>query len=226
MPSISLPIQTKQFKFGQSNPTYFLIDAKGIEYVMRKKPPGKLLSHTAHAIEREYRIIKAIGEHTDVPVPKVYCLCMDETILGTPFYVMEFIDGRIYSDVRLPDIKSEEERRECWQSAISTLAKLHLVDPIKIGLSDYGSHEDFYPRQIRSLGRVSQAQAKVSADAKTVGQISDIDWLLKWYERKVPTGELCVVHGDYKIDNLIFHPTESRVIGVLDWELSTLVCLH
>ena len=219
-----LPIQVKQFKFGQSNPTYFLTDSKGIKYVMRKKPPGKLLSQTAHAIEREYRIIKAVGEHTDVPVPKVYCLCTDEAVLGTPFYVMQFIQGRIFADIRMSDTMGDEERRQCWQSAITTLAKLHRVDPIKAGLSDYGSHEDFYHRQIRSLGRVSQAQAIVSADGQSVGQIPGIDWLLKWYDQKVPTGELCIVHGDYKIDNLIFHPTEPRLIGVLDWELSTLVC--
>lgn len=221
--SISLPIEVKQFKFGQSNPTYFITDSKGTKYVMRKKPPGKLISKTAHAVEREYRIIKAVGEHTDVPVPKVYCLCTDNDVIGTPFYIMEFVEGRIFADIRMPELSTYEERKSAWRSAIETLAALHKVDPLKIGLSDYGSHSDFYPRQIKSLSQVSKAQASARNDeGESVDEIPNIHRLVKWYSTHCPKGELTIVHGDFKIDNFIFHPTEPRVIAVLDWELSTL----
>lgn len=227
VPEVSLPIDVKQFKFGQSNPTYFLTDSKGVKYVMRKKPPGKLLSKTAHAVEREYKIMKALQD-TDVPVPKMYCLCEDDSVLGSAFYVMEFVTGRIFADVRLTEIKDDKERRAIWHSAITTLAKLHKVDFRKVGLSDYGSHKDFYPRQIKSLGNVSAAQAQArGVDEDTgkevsVGKIPGQDHLLEWYAKECPTGELTIVHGDYKLDNFIFHPTEPRILAVLDWELSTL----
>lgn len=227
VPTIRLPVSIKQFRFGQSNPTYFLTDASGTKYVMRKKPPGKLLSKTAHAVEREYKIMKAL-EKTDVPVPKMYCLCEDNDVLGSPFYIMEFVDGRIFANVHLPEIKTDAERRQIWHSTIDVLGKLHRVDFRTVGLADYGSHKDFYPRQIKSLGSVSAAQAAVRGkdpeDGKEheVGKIPGQDHLLKWYAQKCPTGELTIVHGDYKLDNFIFHPTEPRIVAVLDWELSTL----
>ncbi|GAA97717.1 uncharacterized protein L969DRAFT_97468 [Mixia osmundae IAM 14324] len=227
---ITLPIEIKQFKFGQSNPTYFITDAKKVKYVLRKKPPGKLVSKTAHAVEREYKVIKAVGEASrkadkaTVPVPEVYCLCEDNDVIGTPFYVMQFLEGRIFTDVRIPELKSKEERSKCWESVIRTLAALHALKPNDIGLSDYGSQKDFYPRQIKSLARVSHAQAAIehkdTGDA--VGDIPNLDWLLKWYSENCPLGETTIVHGDFKLDNMIFHPTKPEVIGVLDWELSTL----
>ncbi|SCV71798.1 BQ2448_4492 [Microbotryum intermedium] len=242
-----------QFSFGQSNPTYLINSASDPpqQYVLRKKPPGKLVSQTAHAIEREYKIIKAIGEDGTVPVPKVYALCLDASVLGTPFYVMEYIKGRIFTDVRMPEVETKEERTKCWMSIIKTLASLHKLNPDKIGLGDFGSKAPFYPRQIKSLSRVSKAQALVKDDltGHEVGEIPGFDFLIDWYSKNAPEGcglESGVIHGDFKCDNMvsliednirrrnkilffytplalqIFHPTKPEVIGVLDWELSTL----
>ncbi|KAK4047041.1 hypothetical protein OIO90_006324 [Microbotryomycetes sp. JL221] len=218
-----------QFSFGQSNPTYLLTDASDPpkQYVLRKKPPGKLVSQTAHAVEREYKILDALSKEGSVPVPKVYALCTDSQVLGTPFYVMQYIKGRIFTDVRMPEIKSKQERTKCWMSIIETIAALHKVDPHKVGLGDFGSTKPFYPRQIKSMTKVSKAQAQVK-DTQTgveVGEIPGFDFLIDWYTKNVPQGgseEPRVIHGDFKCDNMIFHPTEPRVIGVLDWELSTL----
>ncbi|KAI5475452.1 hypothetical protein MNV49_001373 [Pseudohyphozyma bogoriensis] len=221
------PSDIKQFTFGQSNPTYFVTSASGSRYVLRKKPAGALVSKTAHAIEREYQIIDAIGKTGKIPVPKMYCLCMDESVLGTPFYVMEYLEGRIFTDVRMPQIESKEERAKCWMDIVRVLAELHKLKPSEIGLGQYGSTKPFYPRQIRSLTKVSQAQAAVK-DVETgeeVGLIPEFDWLVKWYGENCPSGggwEGSIVHGDFKCDNMIFHPTKPIVIGVLDWELSTL----
>ncbi|KAL8293031.1 hypothetical protein RQP46_000725 [Phenoliferia psychrophenolica] len=221
------PSTIQQFSFGQSNPTYFVTGANGLRYVLRKKPSGKLVSKTAHAIEREYQILDCVGKTGKIPVPKMYCLCMDETVLDTPFYVMEYIEGRIFTDVRMPEIKTKEERTACWKSIITTLANLHQLKPSEIGLTGFGSTKPFYPRQIKSLSRVSQAQAAVK-DTTTgvpVGEIPDVQFLLDWFSKNCPNGDKWeggIVHGDFKCDNMIFHPTEPRVIAVLDWELSTL----
>ncbi|EGU11552.1 hypothetical protein RTG_02326 [Rhodotorula toruloides ATCC 204091] len=228
-----------QFSFGQSNPTYLLSGNNGKRYVVRTRPPGPLISKTAHAIDREYRILDALGKDGSVPVPKVYHLCKDESVIGRQWYLMEYLKGRKFEDVRMPEIKTKEEREALWMSIIQTLAALHALDPQKIGLGDYGSTAAFYPRQIRSLSKVSQAQSQVvnSKTGKPVGPIPRIDFLLEWYGRNLPgteadkgydagtsgrSLEARVIHGDFKVDNMIFHPTEPRVIGVLDWELSTL----
>ncbi|BGO93593.1 hypothetical protein NBRC10512_004139 [Rhodotorula toruloides] len=228
-----------QFSFGQSNPTYFLSGNNGKRYVVRTRPPGPLISKTAHAIDREYRILDALGKDGSVPVPKVYHLCKDESVIGRQWYLMEYLKGRKFEDVRMPEIKTKEEREALWMSIIQTLAALHALDPQKIGLGDYGSTAAFYPRQIRSLSKVSQAQSEVvnAKTGKPVGPIPRIDFLLDWYGRNLPgteadkgfdagtngrSLEARVIHGDFKVDNMIFHPTEPRVIGVLDWELSTL----
>ncbi|KAK6074959.1 phosphotransferase enzyme family protein [Seiridium cupressi] len=179
VPEIKTPLEVKQFGFGQSNPTYQLTSTTtGHRYVLRKKPPGKLLSKTAHKVEREYRIIAALGT-TDVPVPKAYCLCEDASVIGTPFYVMEFLDGRIFEDHAMPDV-SPEERTELWQDAADT--------------------------------------------KEPVGQIPHFDELLDCYSnhKLQPKDRATLVHGDYKIDNMVFHKTEPRVIGILDWEMSTI----
>lgn len=230
--AIATPVTVKQFSFGQSNPTYILFDSKQTKYVLRKKPPGSLLSSTAHAVEREYRILKALYEYTAalpansadrVPVPRVFCLCEDQEIVGTAFYVMEFIDGRIFEDYRFLQLANKDERRKCWMSAIDTLAALHRVKPADVGLADYGKPNGFYTRQMKSLAKVSAIQAEVQDQAGVkVGGLPRGQEFLGWFEHNMPADETGIVHGDYKIDNLIFHPTEPRVIGILDWELSTL----
>ncbi|EKD20744.1 putative aminoglycoside phosphotransferase [Drepanopeziza brunnea f. sp. 'multigermtubi' MB_m1] len=224
VPQIKVPIDVKQFGFGQSNPTYQLTGSDGMKYVMRKKPPGKLVSKTAHQVEREYRVIHAL-EKTDVPVPIAYCLCEDDGIVGTPFYIMEFLDGRIIEDPTMPDV-TPVDRSEMWHDVVRTLAKLHRINPKDIGLEDFGKPSGFYDRQIKTFGTISKAQA-AARDVETdepVGQIPHIEDILDFFKdkRSQPKDRGNPIHGDYKIDNLVFHKTEPRVIGILDWEMSTI----
>jgi len=190
--------------------------------VLRKKPPGKLLNPTAHAVEREYRIIDALTP-TPVPVPNAIALCEDTTVLGSPFYVMEYVAGRIFANPALPDV-SPDDRRKMWTSALHALALLHRTDFDAVGLRGYGKSSGFYDRQIRTLSVVSAAQgaAKDIETGKEVGPIPGFAENMKYFSTVQPADKTTIVHGDYKIDNLIFHPTEPRVVGILDWELSTL----
>ncbi|KAI4217109.1 MAG: hypothetical protein LQ351_000418 [Letrouitia transgressa] len=224
VPEIKLPIDIEQFGFGQSNPTYKLNAADGRSFVLRKKPPGQLLSKTAHQVEREYRIIHAL-ENTDVPVPKTYCFCDEPNVIQTPFYIMEYLDGRIFEDASLPNV-SEVDRREMWHDAIYTLGKLHRLTPGALTLSDFGKPSGFYSRQIRTLSTISESQARV-ADVVTnteVGRIPYFENMVAFFRQPEtqPRDRTCLIHGDYKIDNLVFHKTDPRVIGILDWEMSTL----
>ncbi|KAJ1648417.1 hypothetical protein J3B02_000719 [Coemansia erecta] len=219
---LELPLTVKQFNIGQSNPTYLIIDASGRKFVLRKKPAGQLLSKTAHAVEREYRVLDALGRHTDVPVPRVYALCEDTSVLGTPFYLMEFLEGRILPDVRLSEIKAAE-RHVYWEALVDVLAKLHKVDYLAVGLQGYGKPSGYYDRQMRSLTRVAEAQsATVDSNGNSVGELYRLDHLKRWFAKNQCPDETTVVHGDFKMDNVVWHPQEPRIIGILDWELSTL----
>ncbi|KAJ3195606.1 hypothetical protein HK101_011669 [Irineochytrium annulatum] len=224
------PIEIRQFKFGQSNPTYLLRDASNKRYVLRKKPPGNLISKKAHAVEREYKVLNALGIKSDVPVPRVYVLCEDTSVLGTPFYVMEFLDGRIFTENTMQSVTDPDIKRVCYNSVMDTLARLHKPDPVALGLIPAPAPgkartggASFYERQIATLVGISRAQGAVvdPATNKPVGDLTRLDDMIAWFRRNVVPDEVTVVHGDFKVDNMVFHPTSPRVIGVLDWELST-----
>jgi aminoglycoside phosphotransferase (APT) family kinase protein len=205
------PLAAEQFEGGQSNPTYKLRSGAG-SYVLRRKPLGQLLP-SAHAVDREYRVMRALSG-TDVPVPKVYALCEDDSVIGSAFYVMEFLDGRIFWDPRLPGLASDE-RRAMFQSMNTVIAALHSVDHAAVGLAEFGRPGDYMARQVARWSRQYQASETEQQPA--------MDRLIEWLPSHLPPeGEPRIVHGDYRIDNLIYHPTEPRAIGVLDWELSTI----
>jgi aminoglycoside phosphotransferase (APT) family kinase protein len=205
------PLAVRQFRGGQSNPTYLLESPSG-KYVLRRKPPGKLLK-SAHAVDREYRVISALYA-ADYPVPRPYVLCKDEEIVGTMFFIMEFVEGRIYWDLDLPD-SDPGERRAIYEHANQTIADLHKFDYEQIGLSDFGKPGNYFARQI---SRWSKQYA-----ASETSKITAMNKLIEWLPGNIPDDESAtVVHGDYRLDNMIIHPTEPRIIAVLDWELSTI----
>lgn len=197
---------------GQSNPTWF-VDWGADRFVLRKKPAGPILPG-AHAVEREFRVLDALRD-TDVPVPSVRWLEEDPAVLGTPFYVMDRLEGRVFDDARLPGVTAGE-RREMYLDMARTLARLHAVRPDDVGLSDYGKPGNYFARQIARWTKQYQASTGPRIDA--------LDRLVDWLPRNMPgdDGAVAIAHGDFRIGNLMFHPTEPRVIGVLDWELSTL----
>ncbi|KAJ1962084.1 hypothetical protein GGI12_002855 [Dipsacomyces acuminosporus] len=222
MRELALPLTLKQFNVGQSNPTYLVIASDGKKYVLRKKPAGQLLSKTAHAVEREYRVLDALGRNSDVPVPKVYALCEDVGVIGTPFYLMEYLSGRILPSASLPEI-APHERPKYWCALIETLAKLHKVDYRAAGLEGYGKPSGYYSRQLRSLTKVQEAQAATAdKNGVKVGALPRLEELKQWFATHACPDETTIVHGDFKMDNVVWHPTEPKVIGILDWELSTL----
>jgi aminoglycoside phosphotransferase (APT) family kinase protein len=205
------PLDAEQFAGGQSNPTYKLLSDAG-SYVLRRKPTGHLLP-SAHAIDREYRVMRALSG-TAVPVPEVFALCEDDRVIGSVFYVMEFLGGRIFWDPRLPGL-APAERRAMFHSMNAVIAALHLIDYVAGGLAEFGRPGNYMARQIARWSRQYHASETEKQPA--------MDRLIDWLPRHLPAdGEPRIVHGDYRIDNLIFHPTEPRVIGVLDWELSTI----
>ena len=207
------PITVEQFKGGQSNPTYKLVTPTR-SYVLRRKPPGQLLKG-AHAIEREAKVLSALGG-AGFPVAHVFGLCTDESVIGTWFYVMDMVEGRIFWDATVPGV-SNEERAALFDAMNATMAQLHGFDPEAIGLGDYGRPGNYFARQV---GRWS----KQYLDDEAAGRNEDMDAVIAWLEANMPAddGASSVIHGDFRIDNMIFHPTEPRVLAVLDWELSTL----
>ncbi len=204
-------ITAHQFQGGQSNPTYHLA-AGGQEYVLRRKPPGKLLP-SAHAVDREYRVITAL-QGTGVPVPRTYVYSDDVSIVGTPFYVMSYVRGRLFRDPHLAGA-TPAERTAIYDSMNQIEARLHTLEPQALGLADFGRPGNYYARQIH---RWSQ-QYKISETEK----IEAMERLMEWMPANIPPGdETTLVHGDYRAGNMLMHETEPRVIAVLDWELSTL----
>jgi aminoglycoside phosphotransferase (APT) family kinase protein len=204
-------LEVEQFKGGQSNPTYRLI-AGGKRYVLRRKPPGKLLP-SAHAVDREFKAIKALYG-TGVPVPRPYVLCEDDSVIGTAFYVMEMVEGRVLWDLTLPGVQPAE-RRAIYEAMNEVQAKLHLVDYTKVGLESFGRPGNYFERQISRWSK----QYKASETE----HIPAMEELIRWLPANIPPEQgTTVVHGDYRLDNMIFHPTEPKVLAVLDWELCTL----
>jgi len=204
-------LEVRQFRGGQSNPTFWLTDGERT-WVLRKKPPGKLLP-SAHQVEREYRVLAALAE-TDVPVAKVHSLCEDTSVIGTPFYLMDHVEGRIFWNVQLPKCEPDE-RAAIYEELARMLAAIHSVDLDKTGLRSFGKPSGYVERQIRRWSeqyRKSETQSLPSMEA-----------LIEWLPANMPTNEeTTLAHGDFRLDNLIFHPTEPRCLAVIDWELSTL----
>lgn len=211
LPGCAGPLEVRQFEGGQSNPTY-RIGAADTSYVLRKKPPGELL-RSAHQVDREFRVITALAG-SEVPVPKTYLLCEDATVIGTPFYLMEWVEGRVITDSALPSL-SPAERSLLYDDFVRVLAALHRVDPLEVGLGGFGRPGNYYSRQISRWSR--------QYEASKTEPIPEMDALIDWLPANVPeSDESRIVHGDYRIGNCILHPSEPRIVAVLDWELSTL----
>ena len=205
------PLEVRQFKGGQSNPTYQLITPNR-KYVLRRKPPGKLLP-SAHAVDREYRIISALHP-TGFPVAKPYLLCEDESVIGTMFYVMDCVEGRIYWGPLLADC-SPKERRAIYEAMNATLAQLHSLDYEALGLADFGKPGAYIARQLSRWTKQYQL-----SETETIPEMNK---LIEWLPKHLPPQERnSIVHGDYRLDNMILHPTEPKIAAVLDWELCTI----
>jgi aminoglycoside phosphotransferase (APT) family kinase protein len=205
------PLDVRQFQGGQSNPTYYIRAGSG-EYVLRRKPPGKLLP-SAHAVDREYRVITAL-QGSGVPVPRTYVLCEDPGVVGTPFYLMDCVHGRVFADPLLPDI-TPAERRAIYDQFSTVLACLHQVDWRAVGLEDFGRPGNYFARQIHRWTTQYRASETEHIEA--------MERLMEWLPKNVPADDtVTLVHGDYRPGNMIVHPTQPRVVAVLDWELSTL----
>lgn len=213
VPEFAGPLTVRQFAGGQSNPTYLLLTPER-EYVLRRKPPGQLLA-SAHAVDREFRVMTALGRHSDVPVPRTFVLCTDDAVIGTWFYVMERVPGRIFWDTSFPEVP-REERPAYFDAMNAAIASLHRVDPAAVGLADYGKTGDYVQRQIARW-------SKQYLQDEQAGRVPAMDRLIEWLPAHVPPGDdVAIVHGDFRCDNLVFHPSKPQVAAILDWELSTL----
>jgi len=212
LPGFRGPVAAEKTPTGQSNPTFLLSSPSG-RYVLRKKPPGQLLK-SAHAVEREYRVMKGL-EHSGVPVPRMLLLCEDESVLGTPFFVMEFVDGVVFWDPALPEL-SKAQRGRVYDEQNRALAALHGVDPASIGLADFGRAGSYFARQRDRWTKQYRASETERIEA--------METLIAWLAANEPPddGRVSLVHGDYRLDNMIFARDASRLLAVIDWELSTL----
>jgi aminoglycoside phosphotransferase (APT) family kinase protein len=205
------PVQLTRLEGGQSNPTY-LVTRGHDRYVLRRKPGGALLQ-SAHAVDREYRVMAALAA-SEVPVARVHALCEDEAVIGTAFYLMEFVEGRVLWDPALPGVASGERTR-MYDDLNRVIAALHSIDPAAVGLAEFGPQGQYIARQVARWSRQYQASATETIEA--------MDRLMAWLPERVPADdETRIVHGDFRLDNVIFHPSEPRIVAVLDWELSTL----
>jgi aminoglycoside phosphotransferase (APT) family kinase protein len=205
------PIDVRQFAGGQSNPT-FLVQSANHRYVLRRKPPGKLLP-SAHAVDREYRVITALAD-SEVPVARAYALCEDSSVIGTAFYVMDYVEGRLFWDAALPEV-APLERRAIYDEMTRVIAALHTVDYGAAGLGDFGKPGRYIERQVTRWTQQYRASETDTIDA--------MERLIVWLPQHIPADEeTSIVHGDFRLDNAIFHPSEPRILAVLDWELSTL----
>ncbi|MEL0036902.1 MAG: phosphotransferase family protein [Gammaproteobacteria bacterium] len=206
------PFELEKFAGGQSNPTYKITADSGV-YVLRRQPPGKLLK-SAHAVDREFKVLSAL-EDSPVPVPKVFHLCEDPQVIGSMFYVMEYLDGNIYWNAALDEASSNAQRTEMYDLMNKTLVALHSIDVDAVGLTDYGRKEDYYQRQFSTWTRQYRASE--------IDKIDAMEQLMSWLEANLPEddGTYSLVHGDFRLDNMMFNKNNSEIIAVLDWELST-----
>ena len=213
IPGFGSELRAEKFAGGQSHPT-FKLTAGDASYVLRRKPPGELLK-SAHAVDREYRVITALRD-TDVPVPKTYLLCEDEDVIGSMFYVMECMEGRVLWDPVLPEAADNAERSAIYDAMNQTMAALHNVDVEAVGLADYGRPGNYFERQLSRWTKQYRASETQN--------IPSMETLMTWLPANLPEddGTVSLVHGDYRLDNMMFHPSEPRVVALLDWELSTL----
>ena len=213
MPALAAgPLQVEQFKGGQSNPTFRLTAADGQRYVLRRKPPGVLLQ-SAHAVDREFRVISALAG-SEVPVARTHVLCEDPAVIGTAFYVMDCVEGRVLWDPTLPGM-TPAERAAIYDELNRVIAALHRVDPSAVGLDGYGKVGGYLERQVKRWTQQYRA-----AETETIPAMES---LINWLPQHLPAeGQTRIVHGDYRLDNVMLHPTEPRILAVLDWELSTL----
>lgn len=218
-------LELKQFNNGASNPTYFIQTPAGERFVVRKKPPGKLLPG-AHQIDREYRVQRAL-QGTDVPVPEVLALCQESSVLGQDFYVMKYVPGRIFTDSRLPSL-TEEDRGALYRDMLRVMAALHSLDYLRYGLEDYGKAGNYAARQVKTWSRNYRAQDKIVVDNAPKDSFTWKPHRMEELQAYLEAGQSSITeptaisHGDFRLGNMVVHPTEPRVVAVLDWELSTL----
>jgi aminoglycoside phosphotransferase (APT) family kinase protein len=205
------PLHVRQFRGGQSNPTY-LLESGAQRYVLRRKPPGALLP-SAHAVDREFRVMRALRD-TAVPVPRALCYCADDAVIGTAFFVMDYVDGRVYWEADLPD-RTRTQRAAIYDELNRVIAALHSLEPDALGLADFGKAGNYVQRQIARW----TSQYRASQD----GHVEAMERLIEWLPRHVPAeGRAAITHGDYRLDNVIFARESPRILAVIDWELATL----